>query len=312
LRLSPHFRPGQALRYQMDMRTTWQVRSSGLVEDPQAPSKLEISTSFVVRLEVLSVDAGAAEPGAAGGNPMRLRTTYEKVAATTHSDIYDPAAEELAEQYRRLEGRSVELTLDAQGKVVDSVGLEEILKDPRAVVAARNAFAQLAGGGGLPQEGIVPGDKWSVEQAIEMAPLVGLSRRVEATYLRNEPCRLPLPARPGGPAAAGTSAEKAATVPDAPGASCAVILTRFEISHRDSPHDPTPEEYRKRGLRTAGKYGGSGESLAYVSLASGWVVSVTQEASEEMDFTVTASEGESKARYAGRVTTQISLALLAD
>jgi len=304
--LAPHFRPGQVLRYQMDMRTTSQVRSSGLVENPQAPSKLEISTSFVVRLEVLSVDAGAAEPAAAGPKRMRLRTTYEKAVATTHSDIYDPAAEELAEQYRRLEGRSVELTLDAQGKVVDSAGLEEVLKDPRAVVAARNALAQLAGAGGLPQEGIVPGEKWSVEQAIESAPLVGLSRRVEATYLRNEPCRLPLPAQAGAPA------ETATPLPGSLGASCAVILTRFEISQRDSPRDATPEEYRKRGLRTAGKYGGSGESLTYVSLASGWVVSVTQEASEEMDFTVTALGSESKARYAGRVTTQISLALLAD
>ena len=107
--------------------------------------------------------------------------------------------------------------------------------------------------------------------------------------MRNEPCR---PSNPSD------------------GEQCAVILTQLQMSQPRPVRDPTPEDYRARGLRTSGTWSGSGESLTYISLRTGWVVSSTQSGSEEMDVTVASAEGETSVRYAGRVRSQSQLSLL--
>jgi len=82
-----------------------------------------------------------------------------------------------------------------------------------------------------------------------------------------------------------TSAEPAGN-PE-PAETCAVILTRLTLVHLKSVRDPTPEEHRKNGAQTAGKWDGSAESLSYISLRTGLAVSVTQTGTEEMDVTLT-------------------------
>ncbi len=301
VRLVPQFVPGRVFRYQMDFRTTTESRRTGLVEDPQAASQLEISWGGTVRVEVLGAEPGSP-PSGAGASGARLRTTYEKVLATARSDSYDPEAAAMAEQYRKLEGHSITFTLGADGKVSEIKGLDDIVADPRAAEAARNWLAQLAVGASAPGEGIVPGQKWSSELPGTSAPIAGLFWRTESTYLRDERCRTL------------TDAGASATGRTPPGSSlletCAVILTRFEIVQPHPPRDPTPEDYRRRGLRTAGKWSGSGESLSYVSLRTGWVVSITQSGTEEMDVTVSTADGESSVRYAGRVRSQSQITLL--
>jgi len=295
VRLAPQFVPGQTFRYQMEYRTTTETRRTGLVQDPQAPAQLEITWSALVRLEVL-----LAEPPAAGS--VRLRATYEKSSATARSDIYDPEGASLAAQYSKLQGHSIECTRTADGKVSNFRGLQDLglprfdRGDPKAVAAVQDWLSQISSGvGGLARE-VAPGESWSSEQPAAGAPLVGLVWRTESTYLRNEPCRPAVP----------SDDER-----------CAVILTRLEMSqprfHRGQPRavrDPTPEDYRARGLRTAGTWSGSGESLTYISLRTGWVVSSTQSGSEEMDVTVSSAEGETSVRYAGRVRSQSQISLL--
>ena len=288
VRLAPQFVPGQTFRYQMEYRTTTETRRTGLVQDPQAPAQLEITWSALVRLDVL-----LAEPPAPGS--VRLRATYEKSSATARSDIYDPEGASLAAQYSKLQGHSIECTRTADGKVSNFRGLQDLglprfdRGDPKAVAAVQDWLSQISSGvGGLARE-VAPGESWSSEQPAAGAPLVGLVWRTESTYLRNELCR---PATPSD------------------GEQCAVILTRLEMSQPRAVRDPTPEDYRARGLRTAGTWSGSGESLTYISLRTGWVVSSTQSGSEEMDVTVSSAEGETSVRYAGRVRSQSQLSLL--
>ena len=153
-------------------------------------------------------------------------------------------------------------------------------------------MVQLAGGSGIPAAGVLPGENWTAERPIA-APLRGVVWRSESTYLRDEPCRA---------APAGVAVPTVET--------CAVILARFEISRHEAGGDSTPEEYRLRGLRTAGKLIGAGESLAYISLSSGWVMSVTQQGGEETDLTVTSVDDNSQVRYTGRIRRQSSMTLL--
>ncbi len=321
VRFAPQFTPGAVFRYQMDFRTTTETRRTGLIEDPQAPSQLEISWGAVVRLEVLGVRPVSVEPGsdtadrpAASSQPsvvkpvgegpragVRLRATYERSAATARSDAFDPQAAVLEEQYRKLEGRTLTFTLDAEGKVSEIEGLEAIFADEGAARTAQEGLVQLALGMSLPKGGIVPGQQWSSEQPVASVPVAGTVWRSESTYLRDERCHSISDQETAG---AGTPA---GPLPDG---TCAVILTRLEMTQPRALRDPTPEEYRKRGLRTAGKWSGSAESLSYVSLLTGWVVSSTQSSTEEMDVTVSRADGASSVRYAGRVRSESQVTLM--
>jgi hypothetical protein len=307
--LVPQFVPGRIVRYQMDFRTTTQTQRTGPVQDPQAPSQLEMAWGAVVRVEVLSVEpvtAPSASGGPVGGTGIRtrLRTTYENVMATARSDTFDPEAAAIAEGYRKFEGRGVTFTLGADGRVSEVEGLEDVVTDRKAADAAHEWLAHLAIGASAPRGGIAPGEMWSSEQAATHAPLAGLFWHTESTYLRDEQCRTT--ADPGGKGATLGSPDRIS------GERCAVLLTRFEIAQPKPPRDPTPEDYRKRGLRTAGKWAGSGETLSYISLRTGWMVSVTQSGTEEMDVTVSTADGESSVHYAGRVRSQSQITLLPD
>jgi len=81
----------------------------------------------------------------------------------------------------------------------------------------------------------------------------------------------------------------------------------FRIRRR--PHSSA--WYGRNGLRTSGRWAGSGESLMYVALPTGRVVSTIQESTEEMDVTVTGGPG-SSVRYAGAVRTRSQVFLLSE
>ena len=307
VRLAPRFTTGTVLRYQFIFRTISESRHVGVVEDPQAPSQTEISWDAVVRLEVLGIEPDSsghpAKPSGAGGERRaRLRATYEKSAASVRSDSFDPQAADIEEQYRKLQGRTLQFTLGADGKVSEVDGLAEIVSDAKAASAAHEWLAQLAGEATAPSDGIVPGQKWSSERSVTSAPIAGLFWRTESTYLRDEQCR----STSSADAIAGVSATSG--VP--PDEVCAVILTRHQLAEPRARRDPTPDDYRQHGLRTAGKWSGSVESLSYVSLRTGWLVSLTQSGTEQMDVIVSTADGESHLRYAGRVRSQSHITLL--
>ncbi len=296
--LSPRFSPGQAFRYAMEFETTTATSRSGLAADPQGPSKLVITWDATILLEVLPAESSA--PGS-----VRLRTTYEKSTARAGSDAFDPAAAATQEQYQKLEGKVVEFTLDASGKVISVSGLAEIVDGEKAVQAAREWIAQLDAGSGAPTGGVSPGQKWSSDQAATSLPVAGMVWRTESEYLRNEVCHPPNPE--GAPAP--SSAESAGN-PE-PVETCAVILSRLKLVRPKSVRNPTPEEYRKSGVQTAGKWNGSGQSLSYISLRTGLAVSVTQTGTEEMDVTLTTGHSTSM-RYAGTILSRSQVALVED
>lgn len=90
-----------------------------------------------------------------------------------------------------------------------------------------------------------------------------------------------------------------------------MILTHLNLVRPKPVHDPTPEEYRKNGVQTAGNWNGSAQSLSYISLRTGLVVSVTQTGTEVMDVTLTTAQHESL-RYAGTILSRSQVALVAD
>jgi hypothetical protein len=296
--LSPRFSSGQVFRYEMEFETTTSTSRSGLVTDPEGPSTVVITWDATIRLEVLPPEASVI-----GG--VRLRTTYEKSTADVRSDTFDPAAAATRKQYQDLEGKVVEFTLDARGKVISVAGLAQVVDGEKAVQAARKWIAQLEAGSGAPAGGVTVGAKWSFEQPAASLPVAGMIWHTESQYLRNEPCHPPNPEEP-----TASQNPESSENPESR-ETCAVILTHLNLVRPKPVRNPTPEEYRENGMQTAGKWKGSGQSLIYISLRTGLVVSITQTGAEEMDVTLTTAQNRSL-RYAGTILSRSQVALVAD
>jgi hypothetical protein len=294
--LSPRFVAGQTFRYEMELETTTDTRRSGLAADPQGPSSLVMDWNATVRIEVLPADAGAT-------GAIRLRTTYEKSTASVHSDTFDPAATETSEQYHKLEGKVVEFVLGADGKVKSVSGIEGIVDSEKAAQSAREWIAHLSAVAGAPSGGVSVGQTWSSEQPADSLPIAGMIWRTDSEYLGNESCHPPNPDLP-----AATGAADSAPNSPAP-ADCAVILAKLSLVRSKTARDPTPPDLRQNGVQSAGKWSGSAQSLLYVSLASGFVVSATQTGTEEMDVTLTSSH-DTSLRYAGTISSRSHVALV--
>src|SRR5271156_1386440 len=182
LHLRPKFVIGQILRYQITTRTTTTSNTTTPIVNAEGASQLKQTLLMQLRIDVLAVDPGAN--GAA--STVRLRATYEKASATSESDSYDPDAATLVDQFNKLEGRAVEFTIDADGKLSHVAGLDQLLANPVASNTVRSSMAGLSASALFPKEGIVIGQKWTSERPLENTPLAGLTWRTESTYVRDE------------------------------------------------------------------------------------------------------------------------------
>ena len=327
IHFTPHFTAGQVFHYSVQMHIDSASHSSGPVLDPEGPTKSGESVNVVLRLEVLKVSGTPAAPG-----PARIRVTYETAAAKSTSDSYDADTAAIADQYKKLQGQSIEFTLEPTGKITDVTGLKGLLDDQSRSALVNQWLSQLTLGASVPKKGIALGEKWSSAQAIDNVPLAGLAWHIESTYIRDEPC----PAVRPEPAVGAVAQPVTPTaVPD----DCAIILTRSEITGAPAPRgnqqsvtqlnqqpaqqtgqlpsespneekDRTPEVFRKNGLRTFGEWTGSGDGLTSISLRTGMVVSVTQTATTHMDFTIMTTTAHNRMRYAGDTKSQSQILLV--
>jgi len=314
--LRPKLVPGEVLVYQIQLQTITNMKPTGAISDPEGPSKLAVTWDATVKLEVLGElaqtpaappapkpatgksDGGraasraaspAVPPAAPMAAPLRIRTTYEHSAASVKSDSPDPQSDEIEAQYEQLDGRAIEFTVGTDGHVSEVHGLDNVFENDQVRQAAEQWMLQVSSPATVPG-GVAIGQSWNSAQPAVSMPLAEMVWRSNSTYLRNESCR---------PTDTGPAAKE----------SCAVILTRQSVLPRKQLHDPTPDDYRRNGLHTAGTWTGSGESLSYVSLETHVAVSVTQDSSQQIDFTVTNAEGAS-IRYAGNIETHSRVELL--
>lgn len=318
IHLQPKLFPGQVLRYKIQFQTTSQTQRSGAIADPQGPLQTLVTWDAVLRVEVLSATNPAASSSGGSNSSgskapipgaIRLRTTYEKSSATLQSDTPDPEQQSVEAQYARMEGKSLEFTLDPDGHVSDVQGLEGIVSGQDAIAAAQQWLQQFSAGASEPAAGVVPGDTWTSEDPASSLPLAGRIWRSDSSYLRNGPC----PSEDPVPSSASSSPSSSASSSTAPAPfsssdTCAVILSELNLISQRAQKDATPPQYSAAGLKTAGSWDGSGKSVSYISVQTGWVVSVAQDMSQQMDVTIT-PRGEG-VRYAGSVTTRSSMSII--
>jgi hypothetical protein len=301
VQLTPHFAQGTTLRYRIETRTASDEHRTSPVVSNEGGGPFKQTTSFVVRLDVLAMLQTAQ--GAA--NFVRFGATFEKSHAESASGgsalDQSPLGNALDDSIDQFEGRSFEFTIGPDGQIASVKGLDELTTNRDAADRALSWITVLSNAGSLPRGGVEIGQKWKSDKTLTGLPLADVIWRTESSYLRDEPCGTPSSvSNPNNPAAPAQSQE-----------SCAVILTHFEISRRGSEHsDATPDDYRRNGLRTSGKWTGSGQSLNSISLASGFLVSSSQTATQDMDYEIVSAASGSAIHQVGRTTTQTEIGLI--
>lgn len=269
---APQLAPGLVLRYQLDIRTTHDSVVTGAVENPQGGAQLTIRFAATLTLEALEPAGGEAP----------VRATVSAVSVVIGGDTFDPSLAALEQRYKQLEGFTVTISPGSA---------------PRSAPAPSDAAAMVENWARALISGVATGPaSGATEQPVDSAPLKDTVLRAQSSYLRDEPC--------GGQGERAATA--AASLADEP---CAVILTQSTLAQTGSRREQTPQSYREQGLRTSGRWEGAGESLAYVARRTGWVVSITESQSEQMDFTITRENGEVAHRQRGRIETQTNLLL---
>jgi hypothetical protein len=295
MHLAPRFTPGESLRYQIESHTNTTGKTTTPIANPEGGSNSNEAIHLTVRLDVLGVASGA---GAIPGR-VRLQATFEKSGAESQGDAVDPSLPSLADEYARAQGQSFEFTLDSTGNLSDFEASEGNHTSGTASPPALNWLSALFVDRGLPEHGVVIGQKWHSELPLTGAPILGILLHTDSTYLRNERCS-PV----AGPGSSGAPARSAS-------GACAIILTRFEISHRGSSRsDATPEDYIHNGLRTSGTWMGSGEGLNSISLDSGYLVSSTQSSTQDMDYKIVSASTGSSFQRQGKMQVQTEITLL--
>ncbi|HTS11506.1 MAG TPA: hypothetical protein VMH00_05260 [Candidatus Limnocylindrales bacterium] len=292
--LAPRFAPGDMLRYRIATSTSSNEHTISPIINPEGGSEFKQNTNFLVRLDVLASPSTKSDSGSApASGSVRFRATFEKSHAISETDAFAPAADTLDDDIDKLEGRSIEFTLGSAGEITGVTGLDQITTDPAAAQRVLSWTSVLSAPSAFPKDRLEVGRKWDAERTLTGLPLTGVIWHSESSYLRNEPC-----------APSSAASAKSET--------CAVILTRFEISRRGKDHsDATPENYIHNGLRTSGSWTGSGESLNSISLSSGFLVSSTQTATQDMDYEILSASSGSHIRHVGHTKTQTEITLVA-
>ena len=291
--LFPKYTPGETLRYQIETRTSSTSKMETPIENPEAASKSKQTVSLILRLDILNpLPANHEPPGS-----VRIRATYEKSSATFESDAYDAAGSHIADQYKNLEGRSLEYTIEPDGQLSHIVGVDDALANRSIAENVHSWMNGLSSSARVPKEGIEIGQKWSSERPIEGVALGGLIWRNQSTYLHDEPCQ-----STDGPPKSPPDVQ-----PTEMNGSCAVIVTQFKITRNG---DATPDDYARHDLDTSGTWTGSGGSLETVSLATGILIRSTQNATQNMDVEIASTLSGSKMHYVGHVESQSEISLL--
>lgn len=293
IHLRAQFVPGQTLYYQVEVHTLSTGKTVTPIVNPEGGTKFSQNVDLLVRLDVLPDSPGTANVLDA----VRVRATYERAHADSQSDSPETGAPSASADYSRLEGHSFELTLGPAGAISSFQDTDSVLRNASEALTAFSWIKELVASNSFPRKGIALGEKWAGELPVEGAPLTGFVWRAESNYVRNEPCQSPGPGNePQHPAAVAPR-------------QCAVILTRFQIARRGSSHaGQTPPDYLRHGLRTAGALTGSGESLDSISLATGLLVTATQNSTQRFDFDIINAANGEKIHRAGQAQVQTVIA----
>jgi hypothetical protein len=280
----PSLQTGQALVYRLDLSGSRSTKVESQVTTPQSPPREDLNAQGLIQVEV-------AEAGAKG---FRLKTYLSDRRSAQPSS---KAPETQVSSPDKL----VEVFIASDGTASQIKGFADLGPALQiAWTAWLNRFTSLMT---FPKRGVRPGQRWKIsEQEASPSPIAGLFWERRYEYVKQEGCDSPAK----GPAGGGVGHSP----PSAD--SCAVIFVHAQLGQKSSPKDSTPQDYRLRGLKTAGAASGTNSTILYISLKTGLLVRSTEEIEQKMDATVALADGSNRVRYLIEARSRSQIELLSD
>ena len=292
--LFPRLHAGQTLTYYIQYRTKKNVKTESRVVTPTGPQDAETDAEWLLRVEILDVHPQGQRAA------IHARSRFQSVASAMAQNNTAAQQNSSGSSAPNLEAKSVDFTILPDGRVDAVTGLADLFPDQRQVWQVW--LRQFAIAGVFPRDGVKPGQSWKSSEP-EQAPsaIVRLEWEKQATYVRDEPC-----------AAIQFSETGIVTPKNSPTESCAVVLTNAVLKQKSSPKDTTPGDFRLYDLRTTGSATGKNETISYISLQSGLIVRVTEDAHQFMDVLVAKADASNQIHYNVQATGHTEVLLVAD
>ena len=292
--LSPRLHAGQTFTYFVQYRTKKNVKTESRVVTPTGPQDAETDAQWLLRVDVLDVHPQGQRAA------IHARSRFQSVASAMAQN--NTAAQQSApgSTAENPESKFVDFTIQPDGQVDSVTGLADLFPDQRQVWQVW--LRQFAIAGVFPRDGVKLGQSWkSTEPEQAPSPIVRLEWEKQTTYVRDEPC-----------APIQFSEMGIVTPKNSPTESCAVVLTSAVLKQKSSPKDTTPGDFRLHDLRTTGNATGKNETISYISLQSGLIVRVTEDAQQFMDVIVAKTDASNQIHYNVEATGHTEVLLVAD
>jgi hypothetical protein len=292
--LFPRVHAGQTFTYYIQYRIKKNVKTESRVVTHTGPQDAETDAEWLLRVDILDVRPQGERA------TIHARSRFRSVAsamAQNNTGAQQPSSGSAAQDS---EPKSVDFTILPDGRVESVTGLADLFPDQRQVWQVW--LRQFAIAGVFPRDGVKLGQSWkSSEPEQAPSPIVKLEWEKQATYVRDEPC-----------SAIQFSETGIVTPKNSPAESCAVVLTSATLKQKSSPKDTTPGDFRLHDLRTTGNASGKNETISYISLQSGLIVRVTEDAHQFMDVLVAKTDASNQIHYNVEATGHTEVLLVAD
>jgi hypothetical protein len=287
--LFPKLRVGQTFTYLIEYRTQKNVKTESRVVTPSGPQNDQSDAQWLLRVEILDVHPQGRRAA------IHARSHFESVDSKQPAD-----KQEADKEVPAAEGQPVEFTILPDGRADAVSGIDALFPEQR--VAWQAWLREFAIAGIFPRDGVKRGQTWkSTEVEESPSPIVRLEWQKSATYVRDEPC-----------APVQLSQLDAAAPKNPASQTCAVVLTHAVLKQKSSPKDTTPEDFRLHALHTTGTASGTNETITYISLQTGLVVRVKEDARQFMDVVIAKVDGSNQVHYNVDAARHTEMLLLAD
>jgi hypothetical protein len=290
--LFPRLHAGQTFTYYIQYRIKKNVKTESRVVTPTGPQDAETEAEWLLHVDILDVHPQGERAA------IHARSQFQSVASAMAQN--NTGAQPSASPAQNPEAKFVNFTILPDGRVEAITGLADLFPDQRQVWQVW--LRQFAIAGVFPRDGVKLGQSWKSSEP-EQAPslIVKLEWEKQATYVRDEPCT-PIQFSETG----------IVTPKNSPAESCAVVLTSAILKQKSSPKDTTPGDFRLHDLRTTGNASGKNETISYISLQSGLIVRVTEDAHQFMDVVVAKADASNQIHYNVEATGHTEVLLVAD
>lgn len=289
--LFPRLQAGHHLEYQVSYHSEQLIKAETPAFAPAPARGGNLDITGLIQVDILS-----AQPQAQRA-VIKVRTTFrllETPSDQSPTGLEGPSKQAPVEESAK---KFVDFAILPNGHIEKLAGLDQLSPEHQEVW--QEWLSRFLLTATLPAESLRLQQKLtSQEPERSPSPIAGLQWLRESTYADDQACR-PAEIDASGQTASETEAQK-----------CAVILTTATLKQRSKETDTTPEDYKVRELRTSGSASGKNHIVTCVSLKTGLLVRANEESTQQMDVTISKTDGSNRVRYAVNAKSQSEVLLV--